>query len=79
MKKNSTNERKLKQEIKKQKTSIEHLNYLKKGYLHEIEENKLTIHLYERSTKHLSTALDKSKQLIKDTAKETDSKNTRYH
>ena len=74
MKKFSTNEKKLKQEVKKQKTSIEHLNYFKKGYLHEIEENKLTIHLYERSTKHLSTALDKSNQLIKDTMKETEGK-----
>ena len=70
----SANERKLKQELKKQKTSIEHLSHLKNGYLHEIEENKLTIHLYERSTKHLSTALDNSKQLIRDTVKETEGK-----
>jgi chromosome segregation ATPase len=70
----SANERKLKQELKKQKSSIEHLSHLKNGYLHEIEENKLTIHLYERSTKHLSTALDNSKQLIRDTVKETEEK-----
>ena len=74
MNKFSANERKLKQELKKQKTSIEHLSHLKNGYLHEIEEDKLTIHLYERSTKHLSTALDNSKQLIRDTVKETEGK-----
>ena len=69
-----TNEKKLKQEIKKQKTTIEQLSIKKNGYLQEIDEYRITIHLYERSTKHLSQALEKSKKMIKDTVMEADRK-----
>ena len=52
MKKFSANEKKLKQELKKQKTNIEHLNYLKNGYLHEIEE-KSTLYIYMKEVQNI--------------------------
>lgn len=74
MKKFLANERKLKQEMKKQEATTEHLRIIKSGCLQEIEDYKLTIHLYEKSTKHLSQALEKSMQMITDTMKEAEEK-----
>ncbi|KAA9013568.1 coiled-coil domain-containing protein [Niallia endozanthoxylica] len=74
MKKFLANERKLKQELKKQEENIEHLIITKNGYLQEIEDYRITIHLYERSTKHLSQALEASKQLVEDTVREAEEK-----
>ena len=78
MKKFLANERKLKQEIKKQEATIEHLSIIKNGCLQEIEDYRLTIHLYERSTKHLSQALEKSKQIIQGYGEGSRGKNTGY-
>ncbi len=68
------NKRKLNQEIKDQKTTIEHLSNIKNGYLKELEDYRYSLQLYERSTEHLSQALEKSKQMIDETANETKKK-----